>query len=87
MSLTVSVWLALFVILVLLSLRRPAWGVGLYMMTFFACPAYWWWGSAIEGYRWNLYGGIVLLAAILFSGTFGRAKSVGSDSPDVRRVI
>ncbi len=87
MSLTLSLWLALFVILVLLSLRRPAWGVGLYMMTFFACPPYWWWGSAIEGYRWNLYGGIVLLAAILFSGTFGRAKSVGSDPPDVRRVI
>ncbi|NQU20251.1 MAG: O-antigen ligase family protein [Candidatus Nealsonbacteria bacterium] len=51
----------------MLALRKPAWGVALYMLTFFACPPYWWWGESLGDYRWNLYGGVILLVAVLLS--------------------
>lgn len=49
-------------------LRNPIWGVALYMQTFFAFPAMWWWGDSFSNYRWNLFGGLGLLAAALISG-------------------
>ena len=39
MSLTLIAWLCLFALLTVLSFMRPAFGVALYMMTFFAEPA------------------------------------------------
>lgn len=86
MSLTLLVWFAVFGILALLAFRRPAWGVSLYMLTFFACPPFWWWGAPVEGYRWSLYGGIALLASVLLSGGFRRQEESDESWPQLRRV-
>ena len=69
MSLTLIIWLALFGLFLVLIFVRPAWGVALYMLSFFACPPLWWWGkgSSIASIRWNFYGGIGLLVAVILS--------------------
>lgn len=76
MTLTLLVWLALFSCLTIASIRRPAYAVGGYMLSFFLCPHFWWWGDPVGGYRWNLYSGLILLAVTLLSnpkriGTLG----------------
>ena len=71
MNLTLLVWLVLLVLLVVLSFKRPAYGVALYMLIFFAEPDLWWWGKVIGGYRWSLYGGIALLVAVIVSRLLG----------------
>lgn len=82
MNLTLAAWLTLFVLFALLAFKRPAWGVSLYMLTFFGQPALWWWGKhAIGHYRWSLYGGIGLLAAVILSRVF---QDAGSERPASR---
>ncbi len=75
MSMTLIIWLFVFGSLALLTFARPAWGVGLYMLTFFSCPQLWWWGDPVSDYRWSLYGGIGLLVSILLSGGFRQGES------------
>lgn len=87
MSNMLAAWLCGFALLSVLSFFRPVWGVAVYMLTFFACPAFWWWGDPIEGYRWNLYGGVVLLAAVGLSRFLG--STVGdktAQSQGIRRI-
>ncbi|QDT46422.1 O-Antigen ligase [Symmachiella dynata] len=86
MSISLVAFLALFVLFGLLAFTRPAWGVCLYMLTFFASPPYWWWGRDIATYRWNLYGGVGLLIAVLIS----RSVNPNSNQPvtaKTRRLI
>ena len=73
MSLTLLAWLATFLGLAALAFWRPVFGVALYMLTFFLCPPFWWWGDPIAGYRWNLYAGSILAAAVLMSGALKTA--------------
>ena len=54
-------------LLVVLSFKRPSYGVAVYMLIFFSEPDLWWWGHVIGGYRWSLYGGIALLVSVLVS--------------------
>lgn len=68
MSLTLLIWIALFVGLTIASIRRPSYAVGGYMLSFFLCPPFWWWGDPIGAYRWNLYSGVILLLVVLLSG-------------------
>lgn len=77
MSTTLLLWLALFVVLSLLAVRRPSWGIAVYMLTYFASPPFWWWGRPIGGFRWNLYGGIILLISVLIHPR-SRAFSFGT---------
>ncbi len=72
------IWLALFATVTVLSLKRAAWGVAVYMLTFYASPPFWWWGGPVAGYRWNLYGGVILLIAVLLN----KASSPGPKSTD-----
>jgi len=68
MSLTALAWIAVYVGLAVLTFVRPAYGVGLYLLTFFASPAFWWWGSPIAdilGSRINLFTAILFAAAVL----------------------
>ncbi len=65
---TLYIWLMGFLLLSGLLFLRSVWGVALYMLTFFAFPGMWWWGESLSDYRWNLYGGVGLLIATLFSG-------------------
>ncbi|MCO8122496.1 O-antigen ligase family protein [Stieleria sp. TO1_6] len=64
MSLTAVLWLSLFAGCAIASIKRPAYAVSAYMLSFFLCPPFWWWGDAIAGYRWNLYAGLLLLASV-----------------------
>ena len=65
MNKMVIVWLLLAGFLTLRSLERPSYAVGLYMMTFFAHPLFWWWGDILDGYRWNFYAGLLLLGTLV----------------------
>lgn len=86
-SLTLAAFLSMFVLFAVLGFFRPAWGVALYMLSFFACPPFWWWGKHVIGeYRWNLYGGVGLLIAVLVSKMVNSQNNKG-DSQSVRRII
>ena len=67
MSSTLILWLLLFAGLTLAAFKRPAYAVAGYMLSFFLCPPFWWWGGPIEGIRWNFYSGLILLGAVLLS--------------------
>ena len=88
MSFALLVWLSLFAILSVLAFVRPIYGVALYMLSFFACPTYWWWGKLeIGGYRWNLLAGIILLAAVAVNRIVSPAGARYADeSPRVKLV-
>lgn len=80
MSLTALVWLAAVAGLAVLTLSRPAYGFALYLLTFFANPAYWWWGKEVPGIQWNFYSGWVFLiaAAIHASSSKQITEKVGT---------
>lgn len=84
MSLMILAWLAFLVLLAVLAFVRPIWGVGMYMLTVFACPGFWWWGKAIGHYRWNFYAGCVLLVAVLLSTR--PSDSWFPDTPTVKKI-
>lgn len=67
MSLTLIVWLFVFVTLLIASLQRAVFAVALYFLTFFLLPHFWWWGGPLAGIRWNFIAGVVLLAVSIFS--------------------
>ena len=67
MSLTLMVWLLLFAGLALAAFVRPVFAVALYMLTFFLCPPFWWWGDPIASYRWSFYSGLILIVSAVFS--------------------
>src|SRR5687768_15131587 len=67
MNKMVILWVAVAALLTFKSFRRPSFAVGLYMMTFFVHPSFWWWGDIVEGYRWNLFAGVLLLATIVMT--------------------
>jgi len=66
-------WLALFVLLTFKALGRSSWGIALYMLTFFALPAAWWWGQGLLTTitdNWNLVGALLLAVALFLDGQF-----------------
>jgi hypothetical protein len=68
MSLTAVLWLLIYVVLAVLAFVRPAYGIALYLMTFYASPAFWWWGGPLAdliGTRINLFTAFLLAAAVL----------------------
>lgn len=77
MSATAGLWALLAVCLCLASLRRPAWSVSLYLMTFFAAPQLWWWGKDLPSLRYAFISGFVLLGAVVLhsSTSAGRPGS------------
>jgi len=71
MSLTASIWVALAVAFLLMSLKRPVWALALYFLTFFAAPQFWWWGDELPSLRYALWAGFVLLGAVAVSPITG----------------
>ena len=65
MNKTVLIWMLLCMFLTLKSFQRPSYAVGVYMLTFFAHPLFWWWGDILEGIRWNFFAGILLLGTLV----------------------
>lgn len=65
MSIMAGLWLALAVVLLFASFRRPVWAVALYMQTFFAAPHLWWWGRDVPRLRYALWTGAFLLLAVV----------------------
>ncbi|MEM7587730.1 MAG: O-antigen ligase family protein [Acidobacteriota bacterium] len=67
MTVIAWLWLAGFLTIAGLALRRPAWAASLYFLTYFALPKFWWWGRDSEllgAWRWNLIAGVILALAI-----------------------
>jgi len=85
-SITLILFILAFMGLSVLAFLRPAWGVSLYFLTFFACPTFWWWGKEVAHYRWNFYGGVGLLLSVLISRTMS-SGSPYADSPQVKRLF
>lgn len=77
MNLSVLVWIGMVVVLSGLAFRRPAYGVSLYMFTFFITPMYWWWGDIVEGYRWNLFAAVILFGSVLLKTNHARSDLNG----------
>jgi hypothetical protein len=75
MSATAALWAALFGVQAVRSVTRPAWAVGLYMLTFFAAPHLWWWGEDIPEVRYALIAGIVLAGAVFLNQGRDRVPS------------
>ena len=72
MSLTALIWFGLFALLSMLAMLRPAWGVALFLMTFYASPHFWWWGDGVTGIignRANLIAALIFAVAVLVNGT------------------
>ncbi|MEO1997889.1 MAG: O-antigen ligase family protein, partial [Planctomycetaceae bacterium] len=72
MSLTVLIWFGLFGLFSMLAMLRPAWGIALYLMTFYASPHFWWWGDGVTGIigdRVNLTAALVFAVAVLVNRT------------------
>jgi putative inorganic carbon (hco3(-)) transporter len=70
MSFTAGVWALLAVSLVVASFQRAVWAVALYMLTFFAAPHLWWWGSDLPAFRYAFWAGnLLLLAVALHAGS------------------
>ena len=84
MSFTLLVWLALFILCAAASVAiRPVYAVAGYMLTFFLCPPFWWWGDPIGGYRWSLYSGLILLVATLIASP----RQISTLPPNQQRVF
>lgn len=64
MSITAAIWFVLFLVLTGLTFKKSVWGLGLYLLTFYASPLTWWWGDGFLqsiGNRWNLVASIIFL--------------------------
>lgn len=65
MSATAALWVAIALALLVASLRRPAYAIAFYMMTFFAAPHLWWWGRDLPDLRYASLAGVALLVTVL----------------------
>ncbi len=85
MSFTVLLWMALFAGLALLTLYRPAWGIVLYLFTFYAEPHFWWWGKWLTG---TFGDRINLAAALIFAlGVFLHRSTSAFQMPREHRWV
>ena len=83
MSATALIWAALAIFLLVKSFSRASWAVALYMLTFFAAPHLWWWGTDLPRVRYAYISGFVLLAAVIWQ----KMTSTEPDAGKSRRVI
>ena len=79
MSATASIWVALAVTFLLMSLKRPVWALALYFLTFFAAPSFWWWGDDLPMMRYALWAGFILLGAVVIVRPPGTANAPSAD--------
>jgi len=66
-SITLAVWLLLFVTFSVLSLTRSSWGICLYMLTYYVTPYWWWWGKGLLQFGllpFNLIAALIFAAAV-----------------------
>ncbi|RPI82717.1 MAG: hypothetical protein EHM42_09155, partial [Planctomycetaceae bacterium] len=81
MSLTALAWCVLMLVLSVLALTRPIWGIATYILMLFANPNNWWWGKGtLEGFgHWTLTAGVVMLG----SAVIGYRPQAKDGAPDV----
>ncbi len=87
MNKTVIIWLALVALLSFKSFQRPSYAVGLYMLTFLVHPMFWWWGDLVQGYRWNLFAGILLLGTLILTNGKRTATEANPLNTGVARIL
>ncbi|MEW4527086.1 O-antigen ligase family protein [Maioricimonas sp. JC845] len=77
MTLTLAIWLGLYGLFAVLMFRRAAWGIPLYLMTYYASPHFWWWGKSLTGTvgdRINLFTGLLFATGALMQASGSRFK-------------
>jgi len=76
MNLTLALFLLGVLVCAVLAIRRPSWGIALYMLTYFLAPPFWWWGKSVAEYRWNLLASLVLLGSVLINVVLRDSKFI-----------
>ena len=70
MSVTVIVWVALYLLAIVGALANPLFGLFGYLLEYFQRPDLYWWGKPLPNFRWNFIIGAVATAAyFLHRGT------------------
>jgi hypothetical protein len=87
MSATASIWVVLAVTLLLMSLKRPVWALALYFLTFFAAPAFWWWGDELPVLRYALWAGYILLGSVVIARPPGVANLPAADKIRMTAIL
>ena len=65
MSLTLIIYLLIYISLTFLALvKKPVWGVSLYIFNLLIFPRLWWWGKHLPIERWSLLSGCILIAGV-----------------------
>lgn len=69
MSLTALVWILCFLLFVIGGFSKPMWACYAYLLTFFAAPQLWWWGSPLTSItpNWNLLTACFLALSVLIN--------------------
>jgi O-antigen ligase len=78
-SITGVAWFAAVVFLALRTFKQPAYGVALYLVTFFVNPQYWWWGDPFLSIRWNLIAGLLLLVGLAMNPPAQKVSTPSSE--------
>jgi len=74
----ITLYVIISIALILKATQRPIWGVGYYMLNFFAQPNYWKWGPPLTNpsiLRWSLYSALLLMLVTLATPSKTRFRS------------
>lgn len=83
MGITTIIFVAVYAIGIVLTLRNPFYGIALYIFEWHNHPPYWWWGDSLPDLRWSFL--IVLL--IMISIVINRNKIPKLKGADYKPVI
>ncbi|MFN6303359.1 MAG: O-antigen ligase family protein [Planctomycetota bacterium] len=78
MSATAIAWLISYCYLMLRGLSKPVFVLCAYLLTFYAAPQFWWWGTPLTSIRWNLVTAIALVVISLLLRS-DESKLLGGD--------
>lgn len=68
-SIELALYLAISAFLIVKTFQRSIWGVGYYVLNFFAHPQYWEWGNPLPGWvRWSMTAAVLMLGSMYMHG-------------------
>ena len=78
MNNTALAWVGCYVLLAVLSFRRPAWGIGMYLLTFYLSPSFWWWGAPLMAISTRINLASALILAVVVFGQYHKSLPLSS---------
>lgn len=87
MSLTLITYLIIFTSLAYMAImKKPVWGVSLYIFNLLIFPRLWWWGKHFPISRWSLIASCILLAAVCVDYSRNNNSSPLASAPDMNEM-